>query len=454
MLRPVSCITALLGLATVSACKSDKDGDSAGACEAPTASAGADLAVALGDTVTLDGSASSVCQVYLNDGSASYAWSFEAVPAGSAVDDSALSDNGSPSSVSPSFIPDVEGDYVLSLTVSDPAFESSPDLVVVSVQSGDLPPVADCGANLAATAGDLVALDGSASADPEGAELTWSWSLSSVPTCSTQSSTDIYNGSGPTPTVVPDCEGIFVVSLVVSDGNQWSDPDYCSIDVASDNRIPVADAGDPGDLSACADNPLQLNGYGSYDLDADELSYRWSVVSVPSTSTVTDASFNDTTSAAPYVTWDERGTYVFQLEVYDGTDWSAPDIVTLTIVDDETNNSPVANAGDDISVESTAECTSSSYVWTCGDCEAVTTELDGSASDDIDGDDVSYYWSESTGALSFSNRYSSVTDVTVPAQAAAYGDTTTVYVVSLDVADCIVSDNDTLDLTYTCTGER
>lgn len=454
MPRSLSSIAALIGLATVAGCSNDKDGDSAGACDAPTAAAGADIAAALGDTVTLDGSGSSVCQLYVNEGTAQYSWAFETVPAGSAIDVSALSDNNSPSASAPSFLPDVEGDYVLALTINDPAVESSPDLVVVSVQSGDLPPIANCGEDLTATAGDRVTLDGSDSSDPEGAELTWSWSISSAPSCSAIDSSDIYNGTGPAPTVIPDCEGTFVVSLVVSDDNQWSEPDYCSIEVASDNQVPVADAGEPGDLSACADNPLQLNGYGSYDLDADTLTYLWTVVSVPSTSTVTDASFNDPTSAAPYITWDERGTYVFQLQVHDGTDWSAPDIVTLNIVEDGTNNSPVANAGDDIEVETTAECTSSSYVWTCGVCEAVTVELDGSASDDADGDDISYFWSESTGALSFSNRYSSTSDATIPEQAAAYGDTTTVFEVSLDVADCLVSDNDTLELTYTCTGER
>jgi hypothetical protein len=81
-------------------------------------------------------------------------------------------------------------------------------------------PIADCGANMTAEANDRVDLDGSASRDPEGAALEYLWTLASVPDCSalTPGPDTVFNGNTASPSVVPDCEGSFVVSLAVSDG--------------------------------------------------------------------------------------------------------------------------------------------------------------------------------------------------------------------------------------------
>ena len=58
----------------------------------------------------------------------------------------------------------------------------------------------------------------------------------------------------------------------------------CSVDVASSNRIPVADAGSSQSMG-CSNSELPLNGY-VYDLDGDPLTYEWSVVSIPQDSLV------------------------------------------------------------------------------------------------------------------------------------------------------------------------
>jgi len=334
----------ILSTAVLIGCGDDtKDTDTGPACAAPVADAGADQEAALGSTVTLDGSASTVCE----GKEPMFNWSFQAVPVDSAIADSALSDNKTTTAISPSFAPDVAGDYALALVVSDGESESAEDIVVVNVASGDLPPVADCGDSKYGHVGERTELDGSESYDPEGAQLWFSWALSSAPDCSDLGTADVGDSTESTAQIVPDCEGIFVVSLVVGDGEQWSDPDYCSVDVAGGNRAPVADAGDSGDLSPCTDNPLKLNGFGSYDLDGDELEYEWSVVDVPDDSAVTDDSFDDRTIPDPYLEWDVFGTYVFQLTVSDGEEWSSPDVVSYTIIDDTDNEAPVANAGDD-----------------------------------------------------------------------------------------------------------
>lgn len=447
---------ALLAPAFVLSC-GDKDEDSAVPYCAPTSSAGVDISAVLGDTVTLDGSASGYADGCRADGNGDlvFTWTFDSVPVDSAIDEGALSDNGTASASAPTFVPDLPGTYVLSLEVCDDVSCSDIDLVVATVSSSDGIPTADAGPDATAEVDTRVDLDGSGSSDPEGAALTYSWALSSVPDCSALGSDDLFNSTAAGASVICDCEGVFVASLVVSDGVNWSEPDYVSITCSSGNQPPVADAGDSEALSPCTEETIQLNAFGSYDPEGEELEYVWSLVSVPSTSSADESNLSSTSVANPYFTWDVEGDYTFQLQVYDGELWSAPDIVTLTMQDVSMNNSPVANAGDDQSTEATATCTTSAYVWTCDDCEAQEFELDGSGSYDDDGDEITYNWTDSTGTLTVDSPYSATTVVTTPLTSATYS-TGAVhdFDVQLDVADCANSDSDIVTVTVTCTGEK
>lgn len=435
------------------ACQDTKEiADSGVQCAAPVAMAGDDLVLSVGEPAALDGSASTFCARHAAE-TRTFDWTFETVPTESDIDISALSDNRSSTAVAPNFVPDAPGDYTLALTVTDPSGDSAPDYVVVRVGVGDMPPVANCGTNLTGELGETFTFDGTASADPEGARLEYSWSLANAPTCSELDSANLYNSGGASPTLVPDCDGVYSVSLVVSDGLQYSEPAICYAEVATDDRAPVADAGDNEDFGVCADNPFQLNGWGSYDLDDDPITYQWSLARVPADSAADDSSFSDRTAADPTFTWDVPGTYMFELQVHDGYEWSAPDLVVFTVDGDAINSAPVANAGDDETISKEVECQSESYVFSCGDCSSVDVELDGSASFDPDGDDLSFTWSEPTASVTFSNRYSAITNVEVPSQPAEYDvDNTVVYELSLEVADCDASSTDTKAITYTCTG--
>jgi hypothetical protein len=421
-------------------------------CDVPLADAGADLTATLGGPVTLDAGASSFCQQRKDD--VSYEWSFESVPTDSTLDTSALSDNQTISAIQPVFTPDVVGDYTLGLVVSDGEDSSEMNYVVVSVVSGDQKPVADCGMDVETTAGVAASLDGSASYDPEGAALEYLWSLSDLPECSALDSSSIYNSAGPTPSVVPDCEGVFTVTLVVSDSINYSDPAICTVEAGGVNDRPIASAGPSVSLGACADDPMPLDGTGSYDPEDDALTYTWSLYAAPSASSTTDANFDDPSLPSPSFDWDVPGAYTFQLQVSDGELDSAPDLATITIGETDDNRAPIANAGESQEIDETADCTSSSYEWTCEDCSAVGLELDGSASRDPDDDRMSYTWSESTGSVVFTSRYSALTDATIPSQAAAYSVANEItFDISLEVADCEESDIDTVQVLYSCTGE-
>jgi hypothetical protein len=409
-----------------------------------------DQSVTLGALVQLSAEA----RVCTDGDSPTFTWTVEAAPVESGIDSGDL-DLTDPAA--PTFVPDVVGTYVLSVVATDSeGTRSSAEYIAVAVGSGNSAPVADCGANLAAEAGDRVVFDGTASRDPEGAALEYAWALSSGPGCSGLSvgTDNVFEHTTSRASIVPDCAGVYVVGLSVSDGGAWSPVDYCSVTVGADNRPPIADAGQGGTLSPCTAQTYQLNGYGSYDPEGAELSYQWTLLSAPAGSTATDANFNDAMLPNPLFTWDVIGAYTFQLQVNDGVNASVPDVVIHTFQAPEDNYIPIANAGADVTVAATADCTTASYTWTCESCPVEEIDLDASASiDPVDGDELTFMWSETTSSLTFDSRYSAITTATTPAYSVTYGTPISrSWTIDLTVSDCADSDTDSLTVTYTCTG--
>jgi hypothetical protein len=453
-------ILTALGLALTMGCggkgddtASEAGGASAGpapGCSVAMAEAGDAQTFPLGALISLNGSESSWCDTYKDD-EINFTWSFERTPTDSSISDGSLSENRESTSVNPTFVPDVPGEYVLSLRVTDPATASDPDFVIITISSNDVPPLANCGEDVIGKVGLATTLNGHASSDPEGAGLEFAWGVSSTPTCSSMGDSSIFDQGTPTPSIIPDCDGIYVLSLVVSDGLQWSDPDYCSVDARSDNAPPVAETGMGGSLPSCADNPFRLSGWESYDPDGDALTYIWSVVSTPVGADPEVYGFDDSASVGPYFTWDKTGEWSFQLQVNDGVQTSPPDLVTYIIGGDGGNNSPTANAGGDQTVEVQGACESSA---TCEACPETNYSLDGTSSSDPDGDTLNYSWSEGSGMLGWTGTTTPVTDLIFPAMDSIYLVSTTMeYTVQLEVSDCSLSDDDLITVTYTCRGE-
>ncbi len=134
---------------------------------APVANAGPDQTGSVGMTVTLNGSGTTNPSGL---GTLTYSWAFASVPGGS------VASITNPTSVTPTFVPDVQGAYKITLTASNGAGTDT-STVNVNVNAGPPPPVADAGPNQLVAVGATVHLDGSKSHDFNNKPLTYSWSL-------------------------------------------------------------------------------------------------------------------------------------------------------------------------------------------------------------------------------------------------------------------------------------
>lgn len=253
-------------------------------------------AVHPGNPVVLDGTGSTD-----PDGTQlSYAWTLTP-PAGS----NATLDGAD--TASPTFTPDVMGDYGVKLTVNDP--ETGIAKTTTTVSTYNNPPVADAGPDQALLhLSTVVQLNGTASYDPDNDALTaYHWTLS-VPSGSNATLDD---PSAANPSFTADVYGDYVATLVVTDAfGATSTPD--SVTVSFTNLPPVANAGP--NLAGVVGHTVTLSGSGS-DPNGDALTYAWSLTTVPAGSATT---LSGADSASPSFTPDVAGTYVAQLIVNDG----------------------------------------------------------------------------------------------------------------------------------------
>lgn len=168
----------------------------------PVANAGQPQTVRVGDTVNLSGLLSKDPE----GADLTYRWSFAHKPDGSAA--SLQNDT----TATPWFKVDLFGDYIAQLIVSDGTLDSLSATVGITTENS--PPIADAGVDRSATLGDIIPLDGTASRDPDGDNLTYLWSVTHAPIGSTVGITPPNDAQ---PTFVPDKEGGYVVQLLVRD---------------------------------------------------------------------------------------------------------------------------------------------------------------------------------------------------------------------------------------------
>lgn len=185
----------------------------------PVADAGPDQTVTLqGSLIQLSGMAS-----WDPEGDdLSFFWELTHQPPGSQMSLSGAT------SVSPTFVADEYGAYVVRLTVSDSWVTSTSDEVVVSFLN--LPPVADAGSTQHGVVGQSFLLDGGGSTDPNEDPLAYSWSIASSPL---GSEVNLSSEVTPTTSLIADLPGTYIFSLVVSDGHLSSPASNVTITVVS-----------------------------------------------------------------------------------------------------------------------------------------------------------------------------------------------------------------------------
>jgi hypothetical protein len=285
----------------------------------PIANAGTGRTVQAGTLVTLDGSASSDPSDQLP---LTYAWSIVSQPAGG----TAVLSN--PAIVNPTFTPNVLGNYVIQLVVTDTAnLSSAPASVTISTT--DAPPVANAGTSQTITAtGTLVHLNGTQSYDLAGLALTYQWSFLSKPA----GSNAVLSGpSTATPIFTADVVGDYSVQLVVTDSlGTASSPS--TVLVSFNDVAPIANAG--SNQSAMVGGTVTLNGSKSTDTDGEPLTYKWSLVSAPSGS---KAAISNPTAQSASIVPDLPGTFVVQLIVNDGFLNSLPATAEIAVVSQQTS---------------------------------------------------------------------------------------------------------------------
>ncbi|MFA9391246.1 MAG: PKD domain-containing protein, partial [Prolixibacteraceae bacterium] len=322
--------------------------------KAPVANAGTDQTLDEVTLVTLDGIASS--DVEGDD--LTYTWT---APNGITL--SSTSD-AKPTFTAPEVLIDTE--YTFSLIVNDGLVNSIADEVKVMVKQVNKAPVANAGTDQTLDEVTLVTLDGSASSDAEGDDLTYSWT---APNGIALSSTSDAKPTFTAPEVLTDTEYTF--SLIVNDGLANSISDEVKVTVKQINKAPIANAGT--DQTVVVISKVTLDGSASSDADGDDLIYTWTA---PNGITLSSPSAIKPTFTTPEVTVDTE--YNFLLIVNDGLVNSIADEVKVLVK--QMNKAPVANAGKDQTV-----------------VEGTLVILNASASSDVDSDELIYTWTAPNG---------------------------------------------------------
>ncbi|MDG6224881.1 MAG: PKD domain-containing protein [Candidatus Thermoplasmatota archaeon] len=331
---------------------------------APVPDAGNDTSVMLGHTVHLNGTGS-----YDPDGhDVLFDWNVTSYPPGSLIRDGSLSPSDKVST--PYFVPDVPGEYILTLSVKDSfgKWSNTTDEVSIQVIKPNEPPVARAGKSFAGVLNTTITLNGTGSYDPDGTIIEFNW------TCDTHD-IEMFNRTTATPSFIPLEAGTYGFSLIVMDDNlTLSEPSEVHVTVVrpGENLPPTADAG--YDSVHYEGDMVELDGSGSYDLDGHIVTWDWSCISHQ------DMVLTNANTSSPSIVLEDPDIYLFSLRVMDNLSaWSKNDTVRVTILAVHVNEPPVANAGRDMTVN-----------------VSETVLLDGSASFDPDGAIDFYIWNCTT----------------------------------------------------------
>lgn len=372
MIQLIRSAVLLFLAALLAACGGGGGGGGDGGAERPQAYASADtVEVYAGeDTVYLDGSASTSA----NGAIRSWQWRFLSQPEGSnAVLDGADSEQAS-------FIPDLPGQYVVQLVVTDDeATSADTEDSRVTITALNPYPTAVVPEEINWILG-TVQLDGSQSLPPDGGDadlLTYEWSLIEKPDGSAATLDDptlIY------PRFEADQPGLYRASLVVHYGDRSSEADTVDIRIVEANAAPIPVITVQPEPVMLGDT-VSLDGSASEDANGDPLQYRWRLLSTPMGSTAQLSSTTEVQTGFVADSRDGQGRYTVELCVFDGIARSCSEQrIEVGLPETATNTAPVAVITPGSNFTHEVE-------------RGVEVTIRGGDSYDLDGDSLTYDWS-------------------------------------------------------------
>lgn len=248
---------------------------------------------------------------------------------------------------------------------------SNTDVALARYLGDSIVPVADAGPDQTVDESDIVVLDGSASTDAGHPPLTYQWTQLAGTAVGLNLS-DPVHPSFIAPNVSTGGETLSF-QLIVNNGLADSAPSAVNVTVKNVNHAPVADAGVA--QTVAEGSAVTLDGRASYDVDGDALIYGWTQTAGPPVA-LSDPGAATPSFTAPSVS---GGSVVlsFSLLVSDGALTASAD-VNVTV--EHVNHAPVADAGPPQTVN-----------------EGRLVTLDGTQSDDPDGDALIFNWTQTEG---------------------------------------------------------
>lgn len=233
-----------------------------------------------------------------------YLWSFVSIPEGSSLTDAAIFNNAAPDA---SFTPDIDGAYVLKISVFDGEL-SSEDTVQITAATPNVAPNANAGEDKTIYLKQTATVDGSLSNDPDNGPqpLTYQWAFVSLPSGSTLTNDQITDATKVSALFIPDKPGTYVVSLTVNDGDA----------TASDNvavTVKVAQVSGSGSTGT-AQFALEITGSSGW------LEYYFASMPLTFIGNATDLTVSDTAATiAGSGTVNGQAGYTFTAEATAGT---------------------------------------------------------------------------------------------------------------------------------------
>jgi hypothetical protein len=274
--------------------------------------------VSLAGTVQLNGSSSYDPEGY----PVTYAWSMRSRPAGSPAMIIY------PNAVTPTFVADLVGNFLVKLVVNDGFIDSYADWITVTATNLAPLAVAQAIPSNPTIKVDQVQLDGTRSSDPESASLTYQWTQhwSSNPKVIISNANTSSATAGTFPNAVT-----YSFVLTVTDNGGLQSKDLIIVSAKAGNTRPDADArvNSLNQANVGFYDSVTLDGRFSYDPDAGDkiVSYSWRQISgLP-----VDLEMTEWPKAVTFTAPDELSELVFSLEVSDGKLLSYPDYVTVSV---------------------------------------------------------------------------------------------------------------------------